>query len=125
MVPRWRSFWSIILVRAELRAPIPLVGAALEWSEGETGGALFARRGIEGIDGVVEGVGDLPGAGGGFASAPSAFLLGVFENGRRHRSGNLEAGADSVKAVKGDCASRRFDIVLLMASMPPQSSLSL
>jgi hypothetical protein len=103
--------------------------SALGWSDGDMGGALFGRREIEGVDcvadGVTVGVGELAGAGGILASSPSAFLLGVLEKGRRHLNGNLEAVLDSVKVPKGDCASRRLDIVLLMALLLPNPSLEL
>lgn len=86
-------------------------------------GGAFGRREIEGVgcveDGLVEGMGELVGAGGAFASSPSAVLLGELENGRRHLNGNLEAEADSVKTPKGDCASRCLAIVLLMALIFP------
>ena len=49
--------------------------------------------------------------------------MNVLENGRRYLNGNLKAGAASVKIIKGDCASRRLDIVLLMVVMLPQFSL--
>jgi hypothetical protein len=129
--PLW--FLSIILSKKEVARLAMLLAEAVEalgWSEGEIGGALFGRRGTEGIDCVavsvgvgVRGAGKLSGAGGGFASSSVAFLLEVFENGRRYLSDNLEASADSVKTEKGDCANRRRGMVLLMALVSPQSSL--
>lgn len=97
---------------------------ALGWRDGETGGALFGLRGSGGADclrvgvGVAVGgaMGELSGAGGGFASSP-AFLLCVFEKGRRHLKDSLAGGADSVKAVKGDCANMRLEMVLLIAEI--------
>lgn len=105
---------------------------ALGWRDGETGGALFGRRGSGGADCLGAGVGvvvggdviELSGTCGGFASSP-AFLLGVFEKDRRHLKGNLEGGADSLKAVKGDCANMRLEIVLLIAVMDVQFNLEL
>lgn len=54
-------------------------------------------------------------AGGGALSFSSAFLLGDWENGRRHRAGVLQAGASSGKSPRGDWARRRRDAVLFMA----------
>jgi len=48
-------------------------------------------------------------------SSSSAFLLVVFEKGRIHRRSSLLAGASSGVSVRGNCASRRLDAVLLMA----------
>lgn len=58
---------------------------------------------------------------------PSAFRLREREKGRTHRRESLEAGAGSVMAVKvkGDCANKRRDIVLLMAVMLSNSGLEM
>lgn len=98
---------------------------ALGWSEGETGCVLVGRREIEGLDSMGEvvavgvgGVDELFGARG-VSSSSSAFLLGVFEKGW-HLNGSRGAGAGSTKTEKGECVSRRRDIVLLMAALGPQ-----
>ena len=91
------------------------------------GEAFFGRREAEGMESAADDVGlgvsdfgEVSRAGGGLASSPSAFLLGKFEKGRRHLDNDRGAGAGSVKAEKGDCASRRLDMVLLMALMSCQ-----
>jgi hypothetical protein len=70
-------------------------------------------------------MGELSDAGGGLPLSSSTFLLCVFENGRRHLKSNRGAGAGSVSTDKGDCASRRLGMLLLMAMMYPQASLLL
>jgi hypothetical protein len=88
---------------------------ALGLREGDGGGFEGRLRGIGEMEfGGKVGFAGRGSAAGGLLSCSSAFLLGAFENGRRHRKGSLEAGTSSGINARGNCASKRPDASLLM-----------